>query len=109
MHYSVWVLISFGFGQFMIVFLETVFNSRIYDFYENEIGLESEIILIAMILYAIWNMFNDPIIGFISDKPRKWWGRFGKRMPWMIGSGLPWAFFFIVLFLVPESWIPSTQ
>ncbi len=109
MHYSVWVLISFGFGQFMIVFLETVFNSRIYDFYENEIGLESEIILIAMILYAVWNMFNDPIIGFISDKPRKWWGRFGKRMPWMIGSGLPWAFFFMVLFLVPESWIPSTH
>ncbi|MHA1899662.1 MAG: MFS transporter, partial [Promethearchaeota archaeon] len=104
--YSIWILISVGFGQFMIDFLEMVFNSRLFDFYENEIGLATQIISLALIIYAIWNMFNDPIVGYIADRPRKFWKRWGKRFPWIVGSGIPWALFFIVLFAVPN-WDPE--
>lgn len=53
-------------------------------------------------VYAIWNMFNDPIIGYISDKPRRWWPKWGKRRPWIMASIIPWGLTFLLLFTVPN-------
>ncbi len=106
--YPIWVFLSVAFGQFMIDFIEAVFHNRVLDFWENEIGFETALISLAFIIYAIWNMFNDPLIGYIADKPRKFWGKWGKRFPWIIGGGIPWVLCFILLFTVP-AWDPDTQ
>ncbi len=99
---SLKVFVSVGFGQMLIEFLLAVFGTRIFDFYENEIGLATGIIAIAFIIYAVWNMFNDPLAGYLADKPRKFWKKHGKRYLWIIFGGFFWALSFMLLFAVPE-------
>lgn len=101
--YGLGVFISVGFGQLMIEFLGAAFGARFIHYYQTVVHFDFDWFTIAMIIYAIYNMFNDPIVGYLSDKPRKWWSKWGKRKLWIIGGGLPWALCFILLFSVPES------
>lgn len=96
------VFISVAFGQLLIEFFVAAFGTRVNDFYINEIGLASWVVSLAFILYAVYNMVNDPIIGFFTDRPRRFWKRYGKRFPWIAGSGVPWAASFVLLFLAPN-------
>ncbi|MBD3254042.1 MAG: MFS transporter [Candidatus Lokiarchaeota archaeon] len=96
------VFISIGFGQMLIEFFLAVFGTRVFDYYENEVGLATGLIAIAFILYAVWNMFNDPLAGFIADKPRSFWKKYGKRYLWIIVGGFIWAFSFVPIFAVPN-------
>jgi GPH family glycoside/pentoside/hexuronide:cation symporter len=96
------IFISVGIGQMLIEFLLAVFGTRVYDFYENEIGLASGIIALAFILYAVWNMFNDPLVGYLADKPRNFWKKYGKRFLWIVFGGFFWALSFMLLFAVPD-------
>jgi GPH family glycoside/pentoside/hexuronide:cation symporter len=99
---SLKIFVSVGFGQMLIEFLLAVFGTRVYDYYENEIGLASGIIAAAFIFYAIWNMFNDPLVGYLTDKPRTFWQKYGKRFLWIVLGGFFWALSFILLFAVPD-------
>ena len=50
-------------------------------FYTEKIGLSLQAIAVANVFYAIWDAFNDPIAGYLSDKTCTRWGR---RRPWML-------------------------
>lgn len=100
--YSTRKYISISFGNLLTEFFLTAFGTRVFDYYGNEIGLDSWIISAAIVCYAIWNMLNDPIIGYISDKPRKWWSKWGKRRPWILGAIVPLSISYVILFLVPN-------
>lgn len=97
-----YVFITMAFGDLMIEFFLAAFGTRIFDFYENEVHLSSLLIGLAFVIYAIWNMFNDPLIGFISDKPRASWKKYGKRFPWILFGGISWALSFMLLFSTPD-------
>ena len=99
---SLKVFVSVGFGQMLIEFLLAVFGTRIFDYYENEVGLATGIIALAFIIYAVYNMFNDPFMGYLADKPRKFWKKYGKRYLWIVFGGFFWAVSFILLFAVPD-------
>ena len=92
----------------MINFIETVFTSRIFNFYEVVLQLRTELLMVATFVWAIYNMFNDLIVGFITDRPHKFWKKWGKRVPYLIGVTLPWMLFLVGLFAVP-SWNPATD
>ncbi len=49
-------------GQFILLF----------HYYEVELGLSVALLGLAFIIFAIWNMINDPLIGFLTDKPMRW-------------------------------------
>jgi GPH family glycoside/pentoside/hexuronide:cation symporter len=53
---------------------------------------------IVMTIYAFYNAFNNPIIGYLSDRTKSRWGR---RIPYMLFGMLPEAFFFAFLFFAP--------
>lgn len=99
---SLKVFVSVGFGQMLIEFLLAVFGTRIFDYYENEVGLATGIIALAFIIYAVYNMFNDPFMGYLADKPHKFWKKYGKRYLWIVFGGFFWAVSFILLFAVPD-------
>jgi len=94
--------LSFAFGYFVRSFLFTVFAERVFAFYEYEVNLDPILILIALVIYTVWNMFNDPIIGYISDKPNRFWNRWGRRFPWIVAMGLPYCFLIILVFAPPD-------
>lgn len=53
---------------------------------------------IAMTLYAIYNAFNNPVLGYLSDRTRSRWGR---RIPYILFGALPMAASFAFLWMAP--------
>ena len=78
--FPIWVFISFAMGDVFVQLFIYLFSVRTFDFYENEVGLATGIIALAFVIYALWNMINDPLVGFLSDKPRNFWRKWGKEL-----------------------------
>ncbi len=92
---------SYALGSFFDDFLSTAFSVRVYAFF-HEVVLLPEIFLgIAYLLYGIWNMFNDPLVGYISDIPTRFTKRWGKRFLWFILTAIPCAVIFTFIFSPP--------
>ncbi len=68
-------------------------------FYTETIGLSMQLIALGNVVYAIWDAFNDPIAGFLSDRTRTRWGR---RKPWLLIS-VPVFVLSSILFFCPPS------
>ena len=68
-------------------------------FYTEKIGLSMQMIAAANVIYAIWDAFNDPIAGYLSDRTRTRWGR---RRPWMLVA-VPVFILASILFFSPPA------
>jgi GPH family glycoside/pentoside/hexuronide:cation symporter len=94
--------IAYSFGYLGTVLATWTFSTYIFFFYASVIGLDPIWIGIALGILGIWDMFNDPIMGHISDKTNTRWGR---RRPYMIFGTIPLAISFILLWWNPfEDW-----
>lgn len=102
-NYSTRIHISYGLGGFFDNFLTAAFTIRIIGFYEDEILLPIVLVGIAFFLYGIWNMFNDPFAGSLSDRNTRFTKRWGRRFPWFIISGILCAISYIFIFTVPNT------
>ena len=93
--------LAFGIGEVADQLAYQGFTFTIFAFYYSVIKLDAKYITIVFIIWSIYNAFNDPILGSLSDKTRtrKLWG--GKRRPWMIAMALPLAVVMFLLFTPP--------
>ena len=94
-------MISFAFGTFMSEFLWMAFSAFAFFYYETEIGLNVLLIGLAFIIYAIWNAVNDPLIGFLTNRPFKFTRKWGRRFPWILIGGIPWIISYVLIFTPP--------
>ncbi len=83
------------------------FTFLIFTFYFTVVKIPTHLMILGFILWALWNAFNDPLIGYLSDKTKTRWGR---RIPWMIGATIPLGVLMILLFTPPSTFItPPTS
>ncbi|MGB5909759.1 MAG: MFS transporter [Promethearchaeia archaeon] len=78
------------------------FTIYVFTFYFAVVGLTMLEMWIGFVLWGIWNMFNDPLLGALSEKT-KHKGKLGKRKLYLIISFVPLALIMIFLFTVPTN------
>jgi GPH family glycoside/pentoside/hexuronide:cation symporter len=101
-HESKKSMFSYSFGSFGIELVGNAFAGLYFFFYETELLLPGIFLLIANSIFAIWNAVNDPLIGYVVEKPRKFWGRWGKRYPWLVTMLIPMYVSYFLLFAPPQ-------
>ena len=95
-------MVSYGFADFISQFMAMAFGVYGYFYYETEIGLDSLLCGLAFVLYAVWNAVNDPLIGYLTDRPFKFTKKWGRRFPWIIIGGIPWILSYVLIFTPPN-------
>ena len=75
-----------------IIFFQLVFLTDVA-------GMNPALAGTVLLVARIWDAVNDPLIGWLSDHTRTPWGR---RLPWMLISAIPFCSFFLLFWLVPE-------
>ena len=101
MKYSSLTHLSYSFGGFFDNFLTAALTIRVIGFYEDELLLPIILIGVAFFFYGIWNMINDPLAGYLSDKTTRFTERWGRRFPWFLFSAFPLAIVYFLIFFVP--------
>ena len=76
------------------------FNLFVFTYYFAVVGLGTIPVMIGFIIWSLWNSFNDPIIGALSDR-RKYSEKWGKRKFFLTVSIIPLSLMMIFLFTVP--------
>jgi GPH family glycoside/pentoside/hexuronide:cation symporter len=94
-------MVSYGFNSFSREMLRIAFTTLAFFFYQTEVGLDVWWTATAFIIFAVYNMFNDPLIGYFTNRPFKFTKRWGRRFPWILIGGIPWGFTYILVFTPP--------
>ncbi|MHA1321148.1 MAG: MFS transporter [Promethearchaeota archaeon] len=105
----------FSFGQIADITAYQSFTLLIFTFYYSVVGIRLELITVGFVIWSVWNMFNDPILGYFSDRTHTKWGRrrpwimisfipdrthtkWGRRRPWIMISFIPLSIIMVFLF-----------
>lgn len=80
----------------LVAFFQLVFLTDVAGMNPGQAGL-------AVLIGKIWDAFNDPIMGFLSDRINTRWGR---RRGLLLFGAIPFGLTFILQFIVPN--LPSS-
>jgi GPH family glycoside/pentoside/hexuronide:cation symporter len=75
-----------------------IYGGLLTIFYQDYLGLNATYIGIAATIYALWNAFNDPLFGYITDSTRS---KRGRRIPYMRFTAPFLALTFILVWFAP--------
>jgi GPH family glycoside/pentoside/hexuronide:cation symporter len=93
----------YGFGNFFNEFFTMAFGSFAFFFYESEIGLNVWLTGTAFIIFALWNAFNDPLVGYLTNRPFKFTKKWGRRFPWILIGGVPYVASYMLIYAPPTA------
>ncbi|MFX1502688.1 MAG: MFS transporter, partial [Promethearchaeota archaeon] len=93
---------SYGSGSLAREFLSMAFTTTVFFYYEDQVGLNGWLVVTGIIIFAIYNMFNDPIIGYLTNRPFKFTKNWGRRFPWLIFGGIPFGISYFLVFVPPS-------
>ena len=65
------VITSFQLGNFIGLMMSQLYTQQLPYYYQTVVGLDITLYLIAMIIYMAFNMFNDPLLGYLCDKSKR--------------------------------------
>ena len=99
--YSTWTHISFNLVMVMLPATWGMFSVNFFWYYETEVLLPVILVGIANVIFTLWDAFNDPLVGYISDRPNRMTKRYGRRFPFIVIFGIPTMVSLILLFVPP--------
>jgi len=95
-------MVSFTSVIFGTTIVTNIMTARFTAFYETEILLPINLMVLAIIFYTIWDMINDPIFGHLTDRKYRLTRRWGKRFPWLMCASFPVIIILIFFFMPPD-------
>jgi GPH family glycoside/pentoside/hexuronide:cation symporter len=99
----------YSFGYLLVFFMGGFFNTYVFYYYEVELGLPVALLGLAFVIFAVWNMINDPLVGYLTDRPFKWSRKYGFRAPWLIIGSIPYIICWWFLFAAPDSIVETSD
>ncbi len=97
-------MISFGLGDAGTGLAASQLGFYLLPFFTCAAGLPVWIGGFLLMVTKLWDAFNDPLIGWLSDHTQSRWG---PRLPWMIGAALPLGITLAAIWWVPPGGIVS--
>jgi GPH family glycoside/pentoside/hexuronide:cation symporter len=100
------IMLSYGSGKFLAEFIAQAFGVVVFKFYETVIFEDAYAFLPALgfIIYSVYNAFNDPLIGYLTEKKTTRFSvKYGRRFPWVFIGSLLWVFSYVLIFAVPSA------
>ncbi len=91
-------MLFYAVGQNAEGIQSAAFHTFLLFYYQQVIGVSGTLTGIALALALLADALTDPIAGSLSDRTRT---RFGRRHPYIVGSTMPLAISFILLFNPP--------
>jgi GPH family glycoside/pentoside/hexuronide:cation symporter len=88
----------YGVGDTGFSLTTTIIGAYFLIFMTDVVGLAPGVAAAAIFVGRSWDYINDPIFGHISDRTRTRWGR---RRPFLLFGGLPFALAFAMLWWRP--------
>ncbi len=70
-------------------------------FLTNVAGLNPALAGATLLVGKVWDAFNDPLVGWLSDRTQS---RLGRRYPWMLWGAIPMGLLFAL-----QWWVPPTS
>ncbi len=95
---SLWTKLAYGSGDLGTAISAALRSFFLLFFFTNVAGLSAGLAGTIVLINRVWDAFNDPIVGWLSDRTTT---RFGRRRPWLLWGALPFGLFFFLLWLVP--------
>ena len=89
--------ILFGTSAFPDQLTYQAFTIYVFTFYFAIVGLSMLEMWIGFVLWGVWNMFNDPILGALSEKTKQK-GKLGKRKFYLIISFIPLSLMMVLFY-----------
>ncbi|AOY78179.1 hypothetical protein BJL90_00835 [Clostridium formicaceticum] len=93
--------IAYGLGDMANNCIWAVIVNFLILFYTDVMLVPAAAVGILMLVSRIWDAFNDPVIGFLSDNTET---RIGKYKPWIIFGTVPLAILYVFTFWAHPQW-----
>jgi GPH family glycoside/pentoside/hexuronide:cation symporter len=96
--YSLKKAVLYSFAGFTDVIFLQFFTFLVFTFYYSVVGLHVALISLGFMIWAVWNAFNDPMLGAISDRSGM---KMGRRKPFIIIGLIPLLVINVLLWTPP--------
>lgn len=94
--------ILFGLSGFPDQLTYQAFTIYVFTFYFAVVGLSIVEMWTGFVIWGIWNMFNDPLLGTLSERTKQK-GKLGKRKFYLIISFIPLSLIMVFLYTTPSN------
>lgn len=96
------ILASFQLGNLVGLMMSQMYSQQFSTYYLVTVGLDHTLFFVAMTIFTVFNMFNDPLLGYLCDRSTRFTSKWGKRFPFILVGAFPYALMVIILYSAPS-------
>ncbi len=90
----------YGISDFSFAFTDTAMQVLFAIFMTDVVGLKPGYAALAVFIGRTWDYFNDPLLGYLTDRTRSRWGR---RRPYLLFGAIPFGIIFAMMWFRPPT------
>lgn len=90
--------LAYGYADFGYGIAVSVISLYLFPYLAVKTAIGVGLAATVLLAGKVWDAFNDPLVGALSDRTKTRWGR---RRPWLLFSAVPFGLTFIAIWLLP--------